>query len=200
MEQVALAGLLGLFPCRLGVLEQSVGIGAVAGEKRDSSFHGDADVGVVQSERLVQATAPGLFDYPPDLGSPFHFRQHERELIGADAGDLGLIHGVRKAFGNLLEQRIARLPAEGIVDHPESLDVRRHDGELAFCDFRCMDVLGEPVVEQGAVGEPGELVVVGEVVEPLFLLDMVEREGDVAGQLEQQLHFLFVKKAHFAGI
>ncbi len=40
------------------------------------------------------------------------------------------------------------------------------------------------------VSEPGEWIVVGEVVEQLGFLDVLERERDIAGKLEQQPHFV----------
>ena len=51
-----------------------------------------------------------------------------------------------------------------------------------------------------AVGEPGERIVVGEVVEPVLLLEVIDRERDVARQLAQQLHLLVVEEPGLVGV
>ena len=54
-------------------------------------------------------------------------------------------------------------------------------------------VLRHPLEKQAAVRESGERIVVGEVIEPLLLFDVIDRERDVAGQFRQQLHLVSSK-------
>ena len=51
-----------------------------------------------------------------------------------------------------------------------------------------------PVGEQRAVRKARQGVVVGEVVDPFFLADVLERKGNVARKLLQQLDLLVVEK------
>ena len=104
------------------------------------------------------------------------------------------------ALGDLPEQLVARLPAEGVVDDLEPVDVHHGNGEPAFFALRRAHVLNEALVEQAAVGEAGERVVIGEVIELLRFRDMVERERDVAGELQQQLHLLVVEESDLPGV
>ena len=65
---------------------------------------------------------------------------------------------------------------------------------------RAAHVLRHPLEKQSAIRESGEHIVVGEVIEPLLLVDVINRERDVAGQLRQQLHLCFIKKTGFVGV
>ena len=61
-------------------------------------------------------------------------------------------------------------------------------------------MLGQPLPKERWIGEAGEGVVVRQVVELFLLGDMVERERNVAGQLQEQLHLRRVEKARLAGV
>ncbi len=67
--------------------------------------------------------------------------------------------------GDGLEQQIAARMAEGVVDDLETVEVEEQDGAAPFLALCPRQRLIEPVVEQQAVGEPGERVVVGHVIQ-----------------------------------
>src|SRR6185436_11498480 len=56
------------------------------------------------------------------------------------------------------------------------------------------------LLEKGAIGEPGELVVVRQVVQLPRLLDVLQGKRDIARQLREELDLLLVEKADLAGI
>jgi hypothetical protein len=80
------------------------------------------------------------------------------------------------------EQGVAGCMTESVVDGLEAVEVDEQDARARPPASRSRDGLLEPVVEQGAVGEPGELVVEGAVRELLGELLLL---GHVAGVPDQ---------------
>jgi hypothetical protein len=60
-------------------------------------------------------------------------------------------------------------------------------------------MLAHALQEQRPVGQPGNVVVVGQVAQPVGLVEVVERKADVAAQLREQLHFGLIEKSDFVG-
>ena len=104
------------------------------------------------------------------------------------------------ALGQLLEERVASLPPESVVDRFEALDIEDEQSELVLLALGGMQELLQVLLEERPVGEPCKLVVVGQVVQLFGFRDVLEGERDVARQLEQQLHLLIVEKCHLAGV
>ena len=70
-------------------------------------------------------------------------------------------HRRRQALGHDLEQAVADIVAQGVVDVLEAIEVDEHHGEPRAVARRRVDRLLQAVVQQRAVGEPGERIVVG---------------------------------------
>ena len=105
--------------------------------------------------------------------------QDDDELVAAQAR-----HGVaRRAapaqpVGHLAQQHVAGLVAEAVVDGLEAVEVDEQHGQRLAAALVAGQRLAQAVLHQAAVGQAGEGVVVGRLVE-LFLLLLVLR--DVAG-------------------
>ncbi len=194
MELVALAGFPGFQQRRFGIGKQRVHPCAIVRVQRDSRLRRHAQLGIVHPERLREALAPDPLDVAADLGPALDIGHHDRKMIGAYSRDVGAVCCALQALRQLREQFVARLPAERIIDRLEALDIDQNQRQLALRLLRGVQVLAHPLVEQVAIGQTGEHVVIGKVVEPGRLFDMVERERNVARQLGQQLHFLFVEE------
>jgi hypothetical protein len=99
----------------------------------------------------------------------FTFRQHHHELVAADAADgvadAQLVHQPR---GDFLQQLVADRVAERVVDGLEAIQVdEHHRGALAVAVAE-RERLREAVLQQAAIGQRGERVVVGEVLACFF--------------------------------
>ena len=107
----------------------------------------------------------------------------------------GVADAAREPLCQLPQQLVARVPAQRVGDGLEALHLRNDQGELALAACGRAKVYGEALVEERAVGKTRDHVVVGQVIELVRLFQVIEREGDVAGELEQQRHFLGVEES-----
>jgi len=97
-----------------------------------------------------------------DSGGTIRVRQHHRELVAAQAGE-----GVRRAqFGvqagsDLLQDQVASLVTERVVDLVEAVQVEQQEAHPAAGPPRGANRLLQAVEQQGAVGQTGERVTQG---------------------------------------
>ena len=194
MEQIPFPGRLCLLQGRFGILEQGVRVGAIVGEQGNAGLGGDPELGAAHHVRRSEAFREPLLDESRDFALGAHARAHDREAVGADPRHPDRTRVALDALGDLFEQLVARLPAEGVVDDLEPVDVHHGNGEPALLALGRAHVLDEALVEQAAVGEAGERVVIGEVIELLRLRDVVERKRDVTGEFDEELHFLLIEE------
>ncbi len=99
-----------------------------------------------------------------------------------------------------LEQLVTGTAVQRVVDIAKTLDVDQHHRSRIFAGIARAQQLADVFQKQRAVGQACGFVVVGQIVQPLFLVQVVQRETNVACQFNQQNHFLIIEKAGFAGI
>ena len=108
--------------------------------------------------------------------------QEQDELVAAQAGDgVAVAHARLQALGDLLQQPVAQAVAQGVVDDLEAIEVEEQDGQPRRAAVRLGHRDGEAVVEQQPVGQAGEGVVVGELLDLLLgalALGHVERDPE----------------------
>ena len=123
-----------------------------------------------------------------------------REQIPADAADgLRVPLPLREAGGHLLEHLIAPGHPQGVVDQLEAIDV--DEGQRHPLPFpRRGEEVGEPLLEQGPVGEPRQRIVEREVVDALVLRHQLQRKRDVDRQLLEQPHLFPIKEPRLGGM
>jgi hypothetical protein len=92
------------------------------------------------------------------------------ELVAAQARhDVARAHVFLDAARRLDEELVAGAVAQAVVDQLEAVEVEIHHRELrARMRFAALDRLGQAFVEAAAVGEVGERVVIGDVLQPAF--------------------------------
>jgi len=90
---------------------------------------------------------------------------------------------------HLAQDRVSPRVAERVVDELELVEVHEQDGEPSRLPRRPRDRLLEPVLEERAVREPGQRIVIRE---PLDLALRLEARGDVADDHGQRLAALRV--------
>ena len=105
------------------------------------------------------------------------FQQHD-EFVAAQARQgIAFAQARRQLRRHLLQQFVADMVAQGVVHVLEAVEVDKQDGQLFGAARGAQQGVLQAVVEQQAVRQRGERIVVGQVVELfLRLLDL----GDVA--------------------
>ncbi len=126
--------------------------------------HRDADAG--PDDEVVVFDAEGALERQADLlggvlRTPLaDFRQQDRELVAAEPRDGARVaQDRRQAQRHLLEDIVADLMAEGVVDLLEPIEIHHQQGEGAAAAARRADPLLEAVLQQQAVRQVREGVV-----------------------------------------
>ena len=132
---------------------------AVVGVAGDADRAAHLERQPVDHERLAQG---GLEDLGDGLGvvGAEHVGEQDAELVAAEAGDgVGGAQRRLEALGDLLEEHVAVVMAERVVDLLEVVEVHDHHGRAAVAALGGAHGLLDAVAEQHAVREAGERVV-----------------------------------------
>ena len=171
---------LGARQRHVGVLEQLLGLVAVAGR------HGDADAGADHDGMAVEQI--GIADRLQQPSRQQHrilgARQpalDDGEFVGVEAGERVLLaQGGAQALGDAAQQLVADAVAERIVDRLEIVEAEHQHRDL----FRAAPGVQQNIVhllaQQDAVRQPGQAVMLGHEGEPglgaLALGDIHQRQ------------------------
>ena len=91
--------------------------------------------------------------------------QDHDELVAAEPRDrVGFAHRGREALRHRLQQLVARVVAERVVDALEVIEIEEQAGDVRAVALRLREDLLQPLVEQRPVRQPGEDVVLRELV------------------------------------
>ena len=144
------------------MLEQRVGILPVLGEQGDADAGRDLDLLAGKIERRGDRSQD-LVGQGGYVRAAADLRLHEQELVATQPGQGvgGADHGV-DPLGYRAQQPIAHGMAQGVVDVLEAVEVEQEHGDHAALAASMGQLLAEPVMQQGAVGQPGEPVVQGQ--------------------------------------
>jgi hypothetical protein len=66
-------------------------------------------------------------------------------------------------MGDFLQQLIASLVSEGVVDLLETVEIEKRDRQLFVVAMRLADALAQQLAEEAAVGQSREAIVIGEI-------------------------------------
>jgi len=188
---VVAAAILRLVHGGVGVAQQLAHVGAVV---RIES-HPDADRGheraPVHHHGRAQCAvdARGGILHPLGTLDPAH---HDHELIAAHAHHQVIgAHGRAHALRHGLEQLVAALMAAGVVDMLEAIEIEEQYGEHRAVVLGFLDGVGQMGCEVQPVRESGEVIVMGEVIELLVLLEQLRlhlaANGDIVHRHREQL-------------
>jgi hypothetical protein len=168
-EAIAVAALvLRAVQRDVGLAHEVGAIGAVLGRERHADA--DADVRLVAEdlERAAQVLEDAV-ERALDSVVEVLLLEQDGELVAAEAGDgFGAAENPAQPAGDFLDQRIAGEVAEAVVDVLEPVEVEQQDRHLLPVPRADQRLVGG-VVEQRPVRQPGEHVVVGEMVRLGFL-------------------------------
>ena len=160
----AAARLLDLVHRRVGVAQQRVGVVRIVRVDRDADRGADLELGVGDRKRLQQRRLDLLGDRLG--GQPrvaVEVGQQDQELVAALAREqVGRAHDAAQAHRDPPQQLVAGGVAERVVDGLEvvEVDVQQRDRGAGAAGAR--EAEREVLVEQRAVGQLRERVVVGE--------------------------------------
>ena len=185
-DGVRLSAGLGLVHRGIGSPEQLIGVDLVARRL------GDADAGVNRDPPVAQGDRPADGGRDTLAGAPRALRppallQDDRELVAAEPScGVAAPHRPGQARADLPEHGVAGRVAHGVVDRLELVKVQAEDRERPVVPAVAGGGVGQPVAEQGPVGQAGERVVkrlVGQLVGQLRLggnvADVGHQPGDV---------------------
>ncbi|MNG99136.1 hypothetical protein D3C79_583000 [compost metagenome] len=180
---------LGLIHGGVRLLEQIPRLLLPAGEQ------GDADAGPdVQHLTAVGIGGGNLADESLGDEIGLHLRlgragrqrrQQQHELVTAEPGQtIPLPHQPLEPAGHLLEQPVAGGVAEGVVDGLEVIEIDKQQGADQVLAARLEEGLGQGLVQLTAIGQAGQLIVIGEILDAplrrLTLRDIFEEDDVMA--------------------
>lgn len=170
----------------VGIAEEIFRGAAALGKDGDADAEGQANFPAADLNGLG-GTANNLFGAMLNVSYGAEFRHHNDELVPtqprycvrfANRGEQALPYGC--------EKNIAVDVAERIVDLLEPVDVNEEDRSLLVEILCSKDRLVETLVEQGAIGEAGQVIVKREIVDVIraaaVLGDIAAGNGDSVAQ------------------
>ncbi len=123
---------------------------------------------VVDAERRRE----GVEDLLGHLGRAlraFDPGQQEQEVVTAQPGHgIATAHRRDETFADRAQDVIAARQPERVVDQLEAVEIQDHDRQLLLAPARPLDRLVQTVVEQQAIGQAGQRIVVGEIADRLL--------------------------------
>ena len=143
--------------------QQLVGEQSVAGADRDADAGADRGLVAVEVEGFADRGDDALRQRG-GLGGIGDRGLHDHEFIAAHSGDgVGLAHQGAQPVGDDLQQLVAGVMAERVVDGLELIEIEMMDRDRFLAVNPAAQRLFEPLVQQHPVGEVGQRVVVRHV-------------------------------------
>jgi hypothetical protein len=162
----------------------SARIFGVLGVEGEADARRDPDLMAVDRDRRRYAVQH-LARNQPGVLALGEVLDDERVLVAPQPRHgVGLAQPLDQTAGADLEQAVAGDVAELVVDRLKAVEVEDHDRDHPALPAGPGERPLEPIVEEGAVGEPGQLVVLGETAEAFGLAALPDGIADRA--LEQR--------------
>jgi hypothetical protein len=166
LEEARAAGRvhLGAIECEIGVLQELVGVAAVAGANRNANADADDNLVVVEIERRGK--------YALDLAgerrrgcSWFIGRLHDDELVSTDARDhLDALEPARQPLRHPLQELISHRWPERVVHLFEAVDIEQKHHQRGFPVDLTLDRCPDKGVQLRSIGQIGQRVVARHVL------------------------------------
>ncbi|MNG93821.1 hypothetical protein D3C79_528030 [compost metagenome] len=170
----------------IGVANQRGNVAAVLGVQTDTDAGTGEELVLAGLERRGE-TGQQFTGNGAGIAGFVQAGQENDEFVAAQPGHgVDVAHLFLQALGDAFEQQVADRMAEAVVDVLETVEVEEQHRTLAIGDLRTVECCLQAVLEQRAVGQAGERVMVGLVVElGLGVLEAgdVGEHGDEVGDL-----------------
>jgi hypothetical protein len=123
----------------------------------------------------------------------YGFFQQQRECAASQVAHVLRVRpGFSDAHCNLLEKPIAGMAAERIVDQAKFLHIKHRDAARLPIG-RGPEALRQALTKQLSLRKTGERVEIGQIMNGLVLLQILQREAQIRTQLQQNLRFRFIE-------
>ena len=175
---------------RVGVFHQLAELVAILRAQGDADTGRDKELAALQHKRLHQAGEDLFSDADGAVECHLAGRtglQQQGEFIAAHARHgVVVVHASKQANGHVFEHAIARGVAQRVIDRLEPVKVEEHQHHPRLIAFSLLQRGVQTVLEQRAVWQVGQGVVIGQAMNTLFtglaFADVAE-EAHIAGQI-----------------
>ena len=157
--------------------------------RKKGNAHARAEVGGAGGDRvgLVQRLAQLVGDRHRPLQR--RLGQDREEFVTADPADrVGGAHAGARTLGDLGEHAVGRGVAPCVVHGLEAVEVRREKREATRVAARARHFLRQAIGEQGAVGQSGDDVEMGEALDACLRFAFAQLHAAVAAEESEQHH------------
>ena len=172
----------------VGIAEEHFSGAAVLGKNTDSDAQGETGFpatdldgpGGVTNDMLAAAL---------DLLYGVEFGHHDDKLVSPHARDgIGFANGREQALPHCRQEDVAVCVAKRVVDLFEEVDVNEEDCDSFSVVLRSEDCLAETLMEQRAIGEAGQVIVMREIVDVIgataMLCNIAAGNGDSVAEAD----------------
>ena len=149
----------GLVHRDVGVPQQRMGVFPIIRVARDPNARPDFERQLMHDEWQLRAREQPLGDRLEHLEVARYVARQDREFISTEPGDEARwIDRFGEARSEVVQQDVAVVVAERVVDLFESVEIDQQDPERPSVALAALDLLLDPRSEHFAVGEAGEIV------------------------------------------
>ena len=179
--QAALACPLGCVHGLVSAVHQRVDVSLQRGVHRHANAGANAQLASVHRHALLQGVDDAVADGVGDFAGHLAVQHHQKLVAPEPRHGVARTHRAGNALGHDAQHLIARAVAFGVVHVLEPVEVNEQQRHRPVGVPRMQQRLLQPPLESGAVEQPGQRVVVGQVV-------LLPRDLDLRGHILHQRH------------
>lgn len=158
---------LGVVHGRVGVVHEGIGIVGIIRVEADADAERDKEFMTLDTIWPTEDGEQFFRDSRGILGSP-DLGEQDHEFVATLAADgVDVAHAVLNTTRNCLEQAVPHGMAERIIDGLEVVEVEIEQGDQVSVSSGQANGSGEPLRQQGAIGQAGERIMLCLVGHPL---------------------------------
>ena len=159
--------------------------------------HADAQIhlGLGQLQRAHQMSLPAL-DQGTDFFLGIQQRGHHKLVTVKAPCHAATAHQIPDTSGHLTQQRIPIGMAEGVIDILEPVQIQIQDGDVLAGLLCSVQQLRDLRLQQAAIGQTGQRVIVGQLLDPLARLFPLHGQS---AQVSTRLHQLLMETGGHEG-
>ena len=184
-HMAVLARFLGQVHGLVGVAQQGVGIGGILRKQRQAQAGGGVDLRTIHQHRGGDGGQRLAGQRVAGIGAVQIGKQQHKLIATQPRQRVIAAQHALEAFGHLHQQLVAHGVAVRVIHRLETVQIDVGHGQSPPGALRPGQRLIQPVAQQAAVGQAGEDVVVGHLVQGRFMgLEL----ADVGGHTHVMLH------------
>src|SRR3569833_517943 len=191
--KIGLAGFFCLFQSGFGALRQCARVLAVQRIMRETRLERRAYRASFDVEHIAEN---GAVEQRGDIvGGNFRLRWNHHEGPPTEVPDaLVVIDMVSEALRHPLQQQVANMTAEAVVDVAEIHDI---EGDYRRCRFGpdpTLQKLVQALAEESALCQTREWIVVGEILDRVLFLSILKSKGQIGDHVLKETQLLITQQ------